>query len=391
MNARLLRAAGGLVWLAASPAAAHDRSTSYSTWRVEADRVHVRVRLSSIDSTRLPEGDLGLRIASSFGASVDGVSCVREGDPGLSPGPEPGQIEAVFSLRCPPGERLVVRGELLAREAPSHVHLARIEGERLAGSEHVLVEGARQASVSLSRGEAAGVGRLVALGAEHVLSGADHLVFLAALLLCGGPWRSVLLVITGFTLGHSAALSLCALGLVRVDETAVEALIGLSVALISAENIWLTGGRALRWLPHVAALSLALLAAASLARGASSALALLGAALFVGCYLALLGRSARPLRPRAAVAAGFGLIHGLAFAGGLVALDIPPGRLLRALVGFNVGVELGQLAAVAALALPLALLARQPEARRARAVMWGSAATLALGVGWLVERSLAAR
>jgi hypothetical protein len=78
--------------------------------------------------------------------------------------------------------------------------------------------------------------------------------------------------------------------------------------------------------------------------GAVGPSTLLGLALFTACHLGLLAASERPARLRALVAFAFGLIHGFAFAGVLAEMDLPRARLVPALVGFNVGVELGQLA-----------------------------------------------
>ena len=111
--------------------------------------------------------------------------------------------------------------------------------------------------------------------------------------------------------------------------------------------------------------------------------AALGIALFTLCHFGLLQRSARPARLRGAVAFAFGLIHGCGFAGALGELALPADRLVMALFGFNLGVELGQLAIVA---LVWPLLRRW--VRRARWVAeFSSAAIAGLGVFWFVTRS----
>ncbi len=378
--------------LATSTTLAHTRSTSYSAWRVEGERIHVRLRASALDLTRLDGVDPGAHAVLSLRARVDGRPCSLEGAVLTLPDPEPGLVERAFTLRCPAGEALEVQSDLLAEVAPSHVHLARLVVPGMADAEHVLVEGARSVKAPLRRDASPrpeGAGSLVILGARHVLSGADHLAFLAALLLAGGPLRGALAVLTGFTLGHTLTLALAALGVVAADASSVEALVGLSVALVAAENLWLRGDDPDPRLPLVAGLALAALAALAAARGASTAPALAGMALSCACYLRLLARSRDPLRARAVIAALFGLVHGLGFAGGLAALELAPARLGRALLGFNVGVELGQVIAAFALLLPLSLLRRASEPAHRRAVAWASGATLALGTYWLVLRALA--
>jgi hypothetical protein len=205
------------------------------------------------------------------------------------------------------------------------------------------------------------------LGADHILSGSDHLVFLLALLLLGGTLRDVVRIVTGFTVAHSITLGLDVFDIVRPAAAPIEALIGLSIALVAAENLWLAGARG---------------------GGRVPALTLGGVALFAACYLALVARAAQPATLRAAVAFLFGLVHGFGFAGVLLGAALPSERLARALVGFNAGVELGQVAVVLAFWALLRLMRRWREGRYYRDVIeYGSAAILALGMFWFVGRS----
>jgi hypothetical protein len=123
-------------------------------------------------------------------------------------------------------------------------------------------------------------------------------------------------------------------------------------------------------------------------RLAVPAVALVGIGLFACCYLGLLERAERPARMRWFVAFVFGLIHGFGFAGLLTEIGLPPGRLAAALLGFNLGVEAGQLVLVA-LAWPLLYLALRggPE-RRALVAQLGSTPVLVAGLYWFLTRSL---
>jgi len=187
-----------------------------------------------------------------------------------------------------------------------------------------------------------GFGRL---GLEHILSGWDHLCFLLALLLAARRLRSLVATVTAFTAAHSLTLALAALRLVHVPARPVELAIALSIAYVALENLLLPRSSS-RWVEAFA----------------------------------------------------FGLVHGLGFAGflGQSLLDEP--LKLTALAGFNLGVELGQLAVVVPLALALRVL---PGARRAAggeqdeapalAPLWArrgaSALVAALGLWWFVGRA----
>ncbi len=179
----------------------------------------------------------------------------------------------------------------------------------------------------------------VRLGAEHVLTGFDHLAFVLGLLLVTGLRRRIVTTVTAFTLAHSITLGLSVLHVVRLPAAPVEATIAASVVLVAREALRpdddLTWTRRAPW----------------------------------------------------AVALAFGLVHGLGFAGALEAIGLPTESLGRALLLFNVGVEVGQLAVIA-IAVGLALALRRWSAR-ARARLAGAYALGALGAFWLVARAAA--
>src|SRR5690606_6536781 len=141
-------------------------------------------------------------------------------------------------------------------------------------------------------------------------------------------------------------LALAVLGIARPPGGAIEALIGLSIALVAAENLWLAAGRPVTLRRTLAVALLALAGVAALGIGVVPALTLLGLALFTACYFELLARVPRPAPLRAAVAFVFGLVHGFGFAGVLLEAELPSERLAATLFGFNLGVELGQVACV---------------------------------------------
>lgn len=187
-------------------------------------------------------------------------------------------------------------------------------------------------------------------GVWHIWIGFDHILFLLSLLLpavgiwvghrwtpverFGAAFFDVLRIVTGFTVAHSITLSLAVLGWVTLPSRLVESCIAASVVLAALNNVWpVFHGR--RWM----------------------------------------------------VAFAFGLIHGFGFASVLVDLGLPPGALALALVGFNLGVETGQLAIVAAF-LPTAYMLRRSAFYR-RVVLTGCSLAIALlAAAWLAERAL---
>jgi hypothetical protein len=329
--------------------------------------------------------------------SSGGRPCVPPDAPVALPAAQ-GWVVYGWRLECPiPGERVLTSG-LLLDVAPSHLHFARVvddgrivervlsEAEPIWEIPDPTAQGRAAASASATVAGTA-LAHYVELGVKHILSGWDHLAFVMALLLLASTVREVAALVTGFTVAHSVTLGLAVLGVVRPEGRVVEALIGFSIALVAAENAWILAGRD-RFVPLIVVGSLAALAA--LGAGVVPRLAFAGLALFALCHFALLGASRRPARLRAAVAFAFGLIHGFGFAGVLAEMSLPVDRLAPALFGFNVGVELGQLAVVA-VAWPLfRTLSRVFEGRVERLVAEvGSAAICGLGLFWFVTRSFA--
>lgn len=186
----------------------------------------------------------------------------------------------------------------------------------------------------------------VRLGIEHILTGADHLMFVLGLLLLIGPnWRLVKAV-SAFTAAHSITLALAALGFVHFPSAIIEALVALSIV-------------------------------------------------FVACELVPAPGRAQTLTRRHPwlIAFSFGLLHGLAFAGALADVGLPKGAEPQALLLFNVGVEIGQLIFIA---IALAAIAVVRAARRLISIDTTTFARVApayvigsFAAYWLIERIMA--
>lgn len=392
-----------LVIFAASPTGAHTRSTSYSTWQVEGDEVRVRFRIPQLELTRLPWGivsplqlppPLARYLPDALRLDVEGEACTLTAGPRvLASPPERALLE--WDLRCPGEGAPTLTSNLMREVAPNHLHFARFKRPDGSVVERVLTKAQRSWLLPVGGADAdptgSGIVEYVRVGVEHILSGYDHLVFLLGLLLLARRVREVITIVTGFTIAHSITLALAAVGQVRPEARAVEALIGLSIALIAAENGWLLSGRGRALPTAVVGVLFAMAAAAAFGAGSIPFQTLLGLALFSACYFALLERLDAPMGLRAAIAFCFGLVHGFGFAGVLMDISLPQGRLLSALLGFNVGVELGQLVIVAA-AWPLLRAVTHIREGRIQPIVVevGTAAVFGLGIFWMVERAYGA-
>jgi hypothetical protein len=381
-------AALGMLLALAAGAEAHRRSVSYSTWTPGPEGARIELRLAALDVTMIGR-DPWTEAEAVAAWAVERLRATREGRPCTAVRPPvtssaDGFLTVVWEVTCA-GPPDAIESRLFADVAPTHLHFARVGAAGDAVAERVLTADDARFALSSGAGSPAigsSFGDYVLLGVEHIATGYDHLAFVLALLLLAGSLAEVATIVTAFTVAHSVTLAAAVLGLVRTEPVAVEALIGFSIALVAVENAWLLGGRD-RATPWLVAAALAVAAAIP---GAIGTATLAGLALFSLCHLGLLAQSRRPERLRAAVAFGFGLIHGFGFAGILAELELPRARLAAALVGFNAGVELGQLAVVAlGWTALLAVEHTAPGARR-RVAELGSAAICALGVAWFVTR-----
>jgi HupE / UreJ protein len=207
------------------------------------------------------------------------------------------------------------------------------------------------------QGVGAVLGTFVPAGAYHIAIGPDHLLFLLGLLLMGGSLRRLGLIVTAFTVGHTVTLSLAALGVVTPPAQLIEPLIALSVVLVGVDNL-LVGD-------HAAG-------SAGLAPGAARTAAAPG------------GPASRDLRPW--MAGLFGLVHGFGFASVLREFGLPRAALGWSLFGFNLGVELGQLAFVLPVATLLAWIRRHAPLAGSRLAMVGSVIVALAGAYWFIQR-----
>lgn len=376
---------------------AHTRSQSLSRWAIDGDRITAHVEADALDVTRLYAFGGGApldavfaeEVTQAFSVSADGQACSATAAPRASLAPA-GRLIAEWSFACPAGALargpVEIESRLFLRVAPSHLHFVALSDSEGRSAEAVLTEPHPRASLTPATAPAVQpfgetVLHFIPVGAEHVWTGLDHVAFILALVLfAAGRWRDLLFAATGLTVGHTATLGFAAVGAIQPDTLAIEALIGFTIAFVALEIG--NGGKArMRAVSAPAAILLVIAGAAALAGALPmSPLVWFGLAAFVYAYPRGFPRGV------ALLALIFGLIHGCGFAGALAELELPRPRLLAALLGFNLGVEFGQLTVIAgALAVGLAL--RQAPALVTRhAAHAAGAALFALGAYWFVSR-----
>ncbi|WP_353342450.1 HupE/UreJ family protein [Litorivita sp. NS0012-18] len=194
-------------------------------------------------------------------------------------------------------------------------------------------------AIALGGGSAIGAwaafGQYIPVGFEHILPlGLDHILFVLGLFFLSTHLRPLLWQVSAFTLAHTVTLAMGAMGWVTVPGSIVEPLIAASIVYVALENVFL--GHLTRFRPVV---------------------------IF-----------------------GFGLLHGLGFASVLGEFGLPEGQFVPALIGFNVGVELGQLTVIALAFLAVGAWFRKKPWYQARIATPASLVIAAIGAYWFVER-----
>lgn len=372
---RLCAALALLVLLLPAGAAAHKASDSYLTlriadgqasgqWDIALRDLDYAIGLDTNDDGVITWGELRTRQAAiadyAFGhlaLDTAGTRCdLQPAEPLIDRHSDGAYAVLRFGIACPgPIRALGVDYSLLFDLDPQHRGLLRVETG--SGTQSAVLGPDRHRWSLAEAGDPRwrAFRDYLVLGIWHIWTGFDHMLFLAALLLPavlkpeassggGRRWtvvasfgealREVLKIVTAFTLAHSITLSLAVFGWIALPSRLVESAIAASVVAAALNNLYPIVQRRL-WL----------------------------------------------------VAFGFGLIHGLGFANVLTELGLPDGALLIALASFNLGVETGQLAIVAAF-LPTAFLLRRRWFYPRLALGAGSAVIAVVAAIWLAERSL---
>lgn len=373
VKALVALAIAAVLFLTTARALAHKPSDSYLTLEVDGAAVHARwdIAIRDLDyaldldrdgNGKITWAELGQQEAElgSFALarltlrSADAACEAKIGDDGLAVAAHSDGTYAVlrFDVKCPtPISSLGVDYRLFFDIDPQHRGIARIDS---GGASRTQTFSKDDHDVHLTlahEGRSRQLGAIVKQGVFHIWTGYDHVLFLLALLLPsvlkrdGKEWQplprlrpaltDVLRIVTAFTVAHSITLSLAALGVVTLPSRLVESAIAASVVLAAVNNV-VPILRQDRWM---------------------------------AAFL-------------------LGLMHGFGFSSTLMDLDLPRSNLVMTLFGFNLGVEIGQLAIVAVF-VPLAYAARRSIAYRKVGLVGGSIVIAVLALVWFVERAFA--
>jgi hypothetical protein len=385
----------------ASATQAHTRSESYSHWHIADNSITgvVTIPLREVmllyqvdDSSTPPRELFHDELVSNVWVTAMGVDCKRSSSNILQAASGFVRVELTFDCDSAPAD--TIRFRAMFEAAPAHVHYAKVHRDGQLLGESLFTDTVDTWEFgTLARGSSYSFTSFLAIGIDHIAGGVDHIAFLLGLLLVAGSVGRSIVAVTGFTLGHSVSLAAAVLGYVHADSQLVEAFIGFTVALVAVEYFLIRREDVRRfallslvvaWLTGAAAVGLGLLPLRAL-------VAYAGIGVFAACYLIAASDAEAHDRRRATlllfVATGcFGLVHGFGFASFLMETGLLGASLFMPLLGFNLGVELGQLLLVAAFVVAgLIVQDRLPRSMPQIA----AAALCGIGVFWFVSRTIA--
>ena len=382
-----------------SQAHAHNRSQSFSDWEITDNIATAVFTAKSREITRLQSQTnqsldtlLVSHLISAVSVSQDNLPCSSTDVARPIPSAL-GYVRVRLAFDC--GASLgdiSISINSFFNVASSHVHYANISLNGEPSYQYLFTNKQRQheitSQLASSRHWFDRVTQFLLIGVEHIFGGIDHIAFLLALLLLLRSLKALVWMVTGFTLGHSITLALAALGWVIPDLDIVEAAIGFTIALVAVQNIAVLTGK-YRQITYFSVAGLLLIVLINLIWNIGlSALSGLGLALFTLFYLWNSADEHLSANLRLLASVIFGLIHGFGFASVLTETGLASAQLLPALLGFNLGIELGQIVIIAVVWVLLQQIRQSRFITDTRLVIdLVSAALCGLGLYWFIGRS----
>jgi hypothetical protein len=388
-----------IVTTTSSQAHSHNRSQSFSDWEITDNIATAVFTAKSREITRLQSQSNQSLDTLLVGHLISAISVSQDSLPCSSTEvvrPIPSalgyvRVRLVFDCGASLGD-ISISINSFFNVASSHVHYANMSLNREPSYQYLFTNKQRQHEITNQLATSShwfdSITQFVLIGIEHIFGGIDHIAFLLALLLLLRSLKVLVWMVTGFTLGHSITLALAALGWVIPDLDIVEAAIGFTIALVAVQNIAvLTGNH--RQITYFSVAGLLLIVLINLIWNIGlSALSGLGLALFTLAYLWNSADEHLSANLRLVTSVIFGLIHGFGFASALTETGLANTQLLPALLGFNLGIELGQIVIIAVVWALLQQIRQSRFLTDTRLVIdLVSAALCGLGLYWFIGRS----
>ena len=344
-----------------SPLNAHYFSESFSKWNIVDNKVEANFSLLALESTRifqvenyqkimfeenLSETDVfKIYLSQHLKVTSEGKNCSLV-DEIKELNSQEGSLNLSLKFECPSNKEIKIINNALFNLVQSHIHIARVYIDNRLYTEKALFFNDQSIDLNEEKENnsfSKSFYKFFSLGLDHILSGYDHLLFILGLLLLVTNLKRLLLVITGFTIGHSLTLSLSVINIIQVKSSLVEALIGYTIMFVGLEYLYKENNDHRVSMIFITTLSLLLLVFGNLINPNFPYFLILGILLFSLGYFYLLKNLNSENNLLSIITIIFGLIHGFGFGGFLLGSKISSENIFSGLLAFNLGVEVGQI------------------------------------------------
>ena len=342
---------------------AHYYSESFSTWKINNNQVIGNFSVLEVESTRILNiekfRDLAvhenLTEAKVFRKYLEDHIYVLENneiceiqEPFELSSQKEGFINILMTFNCSSNSNIKIINNAFFNIIQSHVHIARVYDGKEILIEKALFFNDQTITISPDQKELEfnfyeTFYNFLKSGISHILNGFDHLIFIIGLLILVSSIRNLLIIITGFTIGHSITLSLAVLGIMSPNGILVESIIGFTIMFIGAEYLIKKTKKYFLTNFFLIILIVSLLILNIFTKNSISSILLIGLLLFSSGYFFLHKSINKKNNLLIVITLLFGMIHGLGFGSYLLSTGINSNNIITSLLGFNLGVEIGQI------------------------------------------------
>ena len=339
---------------------AHYFSESFSKWNISNQDIKVNFNLLELEATRILKIDKYQKLLSNnlseneifkiyleknLFVETEGVKCDLKDDTKILSSKE-GYLRVELNYKCPFSSNIKIVNNALFYLIDSHIHIARIYQDNSILLEKALFFNDQSIHINEEVKEKKNFeqfSNFIHSGFNHIIGGYDHLIFVLGLLLLINNFKLLFLAITGFTIGHSITLALTALEIVIPNISLIEAIIGFTIMFVALEYF-----NEKQNSPYI---SIALLISLSTALLILSVINILHIPVFLLTGLLIISISYFLIKNYyttgdkllISLTVAFGLIHGFGFGSFLMSTNFDTSQTIVSLLGFNLGVEIGQL------------------------------------------------
>ena len=350
-------------------ASAHYYSESFSTWKINNNEISGNFSVLEVESTRILniEKYRDLAVKENLSEAMvfkkyleDHVFVLSKNK--ICPLKKPFEfnlqkeafVSILMNFQCSSNEDIKIINNAFFNLIQSHVHIGRVYDGKEILIEKALFFNDQTLEINPEQKELEfnffkNFYNFLKSGINHILNGFDHLIFIVGLLILISGIRNLLIVITGFTIGHSITLSLAVLGIMSPNGILVESIIGFTIMFIGAEYLIKKTNRYFVTNSFLIILVTVLLTLNIFTKNNFSSTLLIGLLIFSLGYFSLHRSINKKNGLLVMITVLFGMIHGLGFGSYLISTGINSNNIITALLGFNLGVEIGQIIFVLAI------------------------------------------